>query len=48
MIKIDIQYNCGCGFKTDNQEKAIDHSVEKGHTLDVTGIIRYTDKLPKK
>ncbi len=45
MASINIQYNCGCGFKTKKLEAATDHADEKGHVLTVQGNI-YTDVVP--
>ena len=44
MIKIKIEYRCGCGFKTEDKEKAIEHCVLKSHTLYVVGEIQKEDK----
>ena len=45
MASINIQYNCGCGFKTKRLEAATDHADDKGHVLTVQGNI-YTDVVP--
>lgn len=44
MAKISISYNCGCGFKTDNQAEAVLHSDKTNHSLSVIGIITKDQK----
>jgi hypothetical protein len=38
-VKVYLKANCGCGFTTDDIEKAKDHVKETGHTMDVFGQI---------
>lgn len=48
MIKMSINFNCGCGFTTDDEKKAREHIkstrefrggkvVKGGHTIDIKG-----------
>ncbi len=39
MAKVNISYNCGCGFRTDNIAEAVLHSDIMNHTLTVVGDI---------
>lgn len=39
MAKVNISYNCGCGFSTENLAEAVLHSDKENHTLDVVGRI---------
>jgi hypothetical protein len=41
-MPIDRKYNCGCGFNTNEEIKAIDHVKETGH--EVHGHIRILTK----
>jgi len=40
MAVLDVQYTCGCGFRTTEPMKAIDHVNTTKHTLTVVGTIR--------
>ena len=48
MVKVTLRYECGCGYKTENQDEAIDHCVQKGHTLDIKGMVKWTGKRAEK
>jgi hypothetical protein len=41
-IKVEskIQYNCGCGFKTDKFSQATLHAATTGHAIQVGGTIK--------
>jgi len=39
MASTDIQYNCGCGYKTRKLEAAVNHCDEKSHVITVQGNI---------
>lgn len=47
MADVLIKYSCGCGFKTENMEEAIEHCDNRGHSLTVLGTIR-NQTNPKK
>jgi len=47
MASVKITYFCGCGFRTEALEEATKHSDEKGHTMDVQGIIHTSKKKPE-
>lgn len=38
--KVNVQYSCGCGFRTAVPNEAVSHSRKTGHTLSVLGEIR--------
>lgn len=41
MADVNIKYACGCGFSTNDLEKAIAHVEKTGHTLtSITGTIK--------
>lgn len=40
MAIIDCHYQCGCGFDTADPIKALDHAVQKRHTITITGSIK--------
>jgi predicted adenine nucleotide alpha hydrolase (AANH) superfamily ATPase len=37
MVKIYLKANCGCGFSTDDIEKAKKHVEETKHKMDILG-----------
>jgi len=39
MVKIKYRYTCGCGFNTEQEEKALEHVKETGHIMDVKGSV---------
>jgi hypothetical protein len=39
MLKANISYNCGCGYKTTQYSDAEKHVTETGHMVDVSGKI---------
>lgn len=39
MAKAYYRYSCGCGFTTDDEEKALQHADEKNHILSVKGSV---------
>ena len=43
MASTDIQYNCGCGYKTDKLEAAANHSDQRQHVMTAQGNI-YPDE----
>jgi len=45
MAKINISFNCGCGFKTAELLEAIVHSDTHNHTLAATGEIVHDSKV---
>ena len=40
MAMINVKYNCGCGYSTEEAEEAIRHSDANNHTLMVLGSIQ--------
>lgn len=46
MASIDINYNCGCGFRSKTLEAATAHSDGSSHVITVQGNI-YPDKAPE-
>jgi hypothetical protein len=44
--KIDIQYQCGCGYKSISASEAVKHAETKHHSLTILG--RITVPKPKK
>lgn len=40
MADVEINYSCGCGFKTKRLEAAVEHSDTQQHTLTVLGTIK--------
>lgn len=45
MASVNIQYNCGCGYRTQKLEAAVNHCGETQHVITVQGNI-YPDKAP--
>jgi len=43
---IQIKYTCGCGFRTDKLDEAVQHVEKTGHSMTVLGMIR-ADKSSK-
>jgi hypothetical protein len=41
---VKIEYNCGCGFRTNNAIEAVKHSSEKKHMLTVYGTVKPVEK----
>jgi hypothetical protein len=39
MVKATYYYTCGCGFKTEDAEEAMDHVKVTGHKMDVKGMV---------
>jgi len=39
MAKVNISYNCGCGFRTTKIVEAILHADRFNHTLNSVGVI---------
>jgi len=39
MVKIYYRYSCGCGFTTEQEDKAIEHVKETKHIMDVKGSV---------
>jgi len=39
MAQIQVKYRCGCGFTTNDPEKAVEHSDHNKHTIPVLGYI---------
>ena len=37
---IQIQYTCGCGFRTEKLDEAVKHVKKTGHSMTVLGMIR--------
>ena len=44
MAEIKVQYNCGCGFVTTEESKAVDHVDKTEHTISILGIITSNTK----
>lgn len=45
MAEVNIKYACGCGFTTNDAQKAIDHVEKTGHTISsMTGTIKPSTK----
>jgi hypothetical protein len=40
MAILDCEYHCGCGFRTTESLKALDHVNATSHTITVQGIIK--------
>lgn len=38
MVVLNI--SCGCGFKTSSIEEAVQHCIDTGHTLTISGTIQ--------
>ena len=36
---IKITYTCGCGFKTEELDEAVEHAEKRNHSLTVMGTI---------
>ena len=34
---VEVQFNCGCGYKTTKPLEAKDHAVATGHTVTICG-----------
>lgn len=47
MVITKVVYQCGCGFKSDSKEPAVEHVRKTGHTLTVYGTIFETEEKPK-
>lgn len=47
MAKIQVSYNCGCGFRTENLAEAVIHSDTTNHSLTVVGTITKDQKQDK-
>ncbi len=45
MASVNIQYNCGCGYRTQKLEAAADHCDETHHVITVQGNI-YPKEAP--
>ena len=39
-VQVRINYNCGCGFKTNELTEAANHCLQTGHQLSVLGTIK--------
>ena len=37
MARVSYHYSCGCGYTTENEERALEHSQKEGHIMDVKG-----------
>lgn len=48
MAKVNIYYNCGCGFRTKNLAEAVLHSDNLNHTMTVVGEITKDEKKKEK
>jgi hypothetical protein len=46
MIRVSIQFKCGCGYHTDKQTEAIEHCAKNNHNMDIIGSVK-TDKKVK-
>ena len=46
MAKLEVEYNCGCGFTTTKESEAVDHANKTGHTLSVLGAIKKERRQP--
>lgn len=43
MATVNIDYNCGCGFRARTVEEAIGHADTSHHTLTVAGSVRSSE-----
>lgn len=43
-VKVEVEFVCGCGFRTIDKERAIDHVATTKHTLFAKGKISPTTK----
>lgn len=50
MADIDLDFNCGCRFKTKSSEEASRHSDTKRHIITVMGTVRpeFVEKEPER
>jgi len=48
MAKIEVRFNCGCGYGTSKLEEAVQHSDSEAHTLIAQGLVRKTEQKKKK
>ena len=39
MASIQVKYRCGCGYSTNSQDEAVEHSDHNKHTIPVLGYI---------
>ena len=44
MIKLEINYTCGCGFKAKHEADAVRHCIDKQHSMAISGLIKKEDK----
>ena len=44
MAKIEVRFQCGCGFKTKDLAEAVIHSDKLSHSLDALGTITKDQK----
>lgn len=44
MARIDVKYDCGCGYSTKSLEEAIKHAESQKHTLTALGTIKPENK----
>jgi len=42
----NVRYECGCGFKTQDMNAAIEHCITRKHTMSAAGMIRYHRHIP--
>ena len=42
----NVRYECGCGFKTQDMNAAIEHCITRKHTISAAGMIRYHRHIP--
>jgi len=45
MARVNLSFNCGCGFKCPTLEEAVKHSDEKQHTLTAAGTVSKNKKV---
>jgi hypothetical protein len=39
-----VTYDCGCGYRTDDERAAVEHAGETGHTMTIHGrVLTETD-----
>lgn len=40
-VKLSVRFSCGCGFNCDRGKEAVGHSEQTGHTLTVSGVVKF-------
>lgn len=45
--RIKIVLHCGCGYSTQELDKAVEHCLASRHSLTVSGIVEHIRRIPK-